>query len=59
MVGLAYSSAFALKKASTLLKALRNSGVPENDSGLSGPMVMKEYWRLAMSKAECGSRNNW
>lgn len=47
---------FADKKSSGLLNALKNRGLPENDRGLTGPMVMKEYWRLLASKDECGSR---
>jgi hypothetical protein len=47
------------RNASTVLKAFRNKGLPENDSGLTGPMVMNEYWRLFASKAECGSRKSW
>jgi len=39
-------------KALTVLKVLKNRGVPEKDRGLTGPMVIKEYWRLLMSKAE-------
>lgn len=48
----------ALRNASTVLKALKKSGLPENDNGLTGPMVMNEYWRLFASKAECGSRKS-
>ncbi len=50
---------FVLRKASTVLKALRNNGLPEKDRGLTGPMVMKEYCRLFISNAECGSRKSW
>lgn len=50
---------FASRKLSTVLKALRKSGLPENESGLTGPIVIKEYWRLLASNAECGSRNSW
>ena len=46
------SRLLTFKKVSTSLKAFRKSGVPENESGLTGPMVMKEYSRLLMSKAE-------
>lgn len=53
-----HTSSFASKKASTVLKTFKNSGLPENESGLTGPMVIKEYCRLLASKAECGSRNN-
>jgi hypothetical protein len=50
---------FAARNASTVLKTLRKRGLPEKESGLTGPMVMNEYWRLLVSKAECGSRNSW
>jgi hypothetical protein len=45
-------------KASTVLKTLRKSGVPEKERGLTGPMVMNEYCRLFVSNAECGSRKS-
>ena len=49
---------FASRYASTMLKAFKKRGLAENDSGLTGPIVMKEYSRLWVSKAECGSRNS-
>jgi hypothetical protein len=50
---------FASRKASTLLNALKNRGVPAKDRGLTGPIVINEYCLLATSNAECGSLNNW
>ena len=50
---------FAARNSSGLLNTFRNSGVPEKDSGLTGPIVIKEYCRLCASKAECGSRKSW
>jgi RNA polymerase sigma-70 factor (ECF subfamily) len=50
--GASLRSPFASRNASAVLKALKNSGVPANDRGLTGPIVMKEYWRLLVSKAE-------
>jgi hypothetical protein len=47
---------FVLMKASTVLNTFRNRGVPANDRGLTGPMVIKLYCREAMSKELCGSR---
>lgn len=52
------SSLLALRNSSTVFKALKNSGVPAKDSGLTGPMVINEYCLLAMSKAEWGSRKS-
>ena len=49
---------FASRKASTVLKALKNSGLREDESGLTGPMVMNEYCLLLASNAECRSRDN-
>ncbi len=46
----------AVRNSSTVLKTFKNSGHPENDSGLTGPMVIKENSRLLTSNAECGSR---
>jgi hypothetical protein len=37
---------FASRNPSAVLKAFRKSGLPENESGLTGPMIMKEYNRL-------------
>ena len=50
---------FSVRNASTVLNALRNNGLPEKDRGLTGPIVIKEYWRLATSNAECGSLKSW
>lgn len=47
-----------LKNSSALLKALKNNGVPANERGETGPMVINEYSRLSVSKDECGSRNS-
>jgi len=49
---------FALMNSSGVLKALKNRGVPANESGDTGPMVMNEYSRVAMSKEEWGSRKS-
>ena len=49
---------FSFMNASTELKTLRNSGVPANESGLTGPMVMKLYWRDETSNELCGSRKS-
>jgi len=47
-----FFSSFAFRKASTVLNALKNSRLPENDKGLTGPMVINEYCRLFGLKAE-------
>ena len=49
---------FSFMNASTELNTFRNRGVPANESGLTGPMVMKLYCRDTMSNELCGSRNN-
>ena len=43
---------FAYRNSSGVLKALKKRGVPANDSGDTGPMVINEYSRVAMSKEE-------
>lgn len=50
---------FASRKASTVLNALKNKGVPAKDNGLTGPIVINEYCLLDMSNAEWGSLNSW
>lgn len=45
-------SPLACKNACALLKALKKRGLPANESGLTGPVVINEYWRLRASKAE-------
>ena len=40
---------FSFVKACTVLKTFRNKGVPANESGLTGPIVIKLYWREAVS----------
>lgn len=50
---------FASRKSSTLLNELKNRGVPANESGETGPIVMNEYSREAVSNDECGSRKSW
>ena len=47
------------KNCSVLLKALKNKGVPAKDSGETGPTVIKAYCLDSMSKALCGSLNDW
>lgn len=49
---------FAFKKFSTLLYAVKNNGVPANERGDTGPTVINEYCRDAISKALCGSLND-
>jgi hypothetical protein len=39
-------------KSPTLLKALRNRGVPEKDNGDTGPTVINEYSLENTSKAD-------
>ena len=45
-----YFNLFAVKKSSGLLKAVKNNGVPENDKGETGPIVINEYCLLSISK---------
>ena len=48
----AHSSPLAARNSFGVLKALKKRGVPAKESGDTGPMVMKEYSREAMSKDE-------
>jgi hypothetical protein len=50
-------SKFILKNSSGYFNALKNSGVPENESGEMGPMVMNGYVRSP--RELWGSRNIW
>jgi hypothetical protein len=42
---------FVLRNSSGVLNAVRNKGVPAKDNGETGPIVIKEYCREAISKA--------
>src|SRR4030067_43295 len=46
---------FASRNSSTVLNALKKRGVPAKDRGETGPIVIKEYSRLAISNDEWGS----
>ncbi len=57
---LAYlSKPFSLTNSSEELKALKNKGAPENDSGETGPLVINEYFLEAVLKELAGSVNDW
>ena len=42
-----------------MLKALKNQGPPEKEGGLTGPTVMKEYWRRPSDTAEAIGTGRW